>query len=80
MVTVSTKLVLWTGPRHSGKTTTASDLVKTAHKEGFIVAGLLAPSLYDNGELIGFDALDIKNDTRKPLARFNTDKAKTRLN
>ena len=77
MVTVTTKLVLWTGPRHSGKTTTASDLVKIAHKEGFIVAGLLAPSLYDNGELIGFGALDLKNNTRKPLARFNTEKAKT---
>jgi nucleoside-triphosphatase THEP1 len=79
MVTVSTKLVLWTGPRHSGKTTTASDLVKTARKKGFIIAGLLAPSLYNDGKLIGFDALDLRNNTRKPLARFNTEKAETRL-
>ena len=77
MVTVSTKLVLWTGPRHSGKTTTASDLVETARKAGFNIAGLLAFSLYDDGKLIGFDALDLNNNTRAPLARCNKEETIT---
>jgi nucleoside-triphosphatase THEP1 len=63
------KLVLWTGQKHSGKTTSAVALVNAAHEEGFNVAGLLAPSLYRDGELLGFDALDLRNETRVLLAR-----------
>jgi nucleoside-triphosphatase len=69
MVANRNKLVLWTGQKHSGKTTSAASLVNAARKEGFKVAGLLAPSVYRNGELLGFDALDLRNETRVPLAR-----------
>lgn len=70
MVASRKKLILWTGPKQSGKTTCAAELVKTARKAGFSVAGLLAPSLYRNGKLIGFDALDLHNNTRTSLARL----------
>jgi len=69
MVANSYKLILWTGKKHSGKTTSAAGLVKVAHEEGIDVAGLLAPSLYRNDKLLGFDVLDVRNEKRVPLAR-----------
>ena len=77
MASTRNKLVLWTGEKHSGKTTSAAKLVEIARREGFNVAGLLAPSLYRDGELLGFDAIDLQNETRKPLAKRNTDTGKT---
>jgi len=78
MVPTQNRLILWIGSKHSGKTTSANLLVQAARSEGFIVAGILEPSLYDNGELIGFDIVDLQNHKRMPLARRNKDKNKTR--
>jgi len=78
MLTSQKKLILWTGNRHSGKTTRAADLAREAYKTGFNVAGLLAPSLYHNSTLIGFDAFDLKNNSRTPLARRNHGETQTR--
>jgi nucleoside-triphosphatase THEP1 len=61
-------LFLWTGPRHSGKTTSALRLAGTAKQHGFRVAGLLAPSVYRDEELVGFDAMDLRSEIRVPLA------------
>ncbi|MBN1804266.1 MAG: DUF2478 domain-containing protein [Sedimentisphaerales bacterium] len=69
------RLILWTGPKHSGKTTSAKHLIHTARTEGFVVAGILEPSLYDNGELTGFDVFDIQNQKRTPLARCKKNKS-----
>ena len=77
MVSTRNKLVLWTGKKHSGKTTSVTNLVEIARGEGFNVAGLLAPALYSDGELLGFDAFDLQNETRAPLAKRNTDAGKT---
>lgn len=63
------ELILWTGKKHSGKTTTVAKLVEIASSEGFNIAGVLAPSIYHNGTLVGFDALDLQDKTRAPLAR-----------
>ncbi len=70
-------LILWTGPRHSGKSTSVADLAQLAHDEDFEVAGLLAPSVYHDGELIGFDAVDLRNGTKAPLARQKAKRDKT---
>jgi len=61
-------LFLWTGPRHSGKTTAAAKLVCAAGRDGLRVAGLLAPSVYRGGLLVGFDALDLQSGAQAPLA------------
>ncbi|MBN1974513.1 MAG: hypothetical protein JW787_12815, partial [Sedimentisphaerales bacterium] len=66
-------LILWTGPKHSGKTTRALDLVNSARKEGFRIAGLLAPSIYNDGILNGFYAYDLVSALKKPLAKRNND-------
>jgi nucleoside-triphosphatase THEP1 len=63
------ELILWTGKKHSGKTTAVAKLVKIASSEGFEIAGVLAPSVYHNGRLVGFDALDLQDKTCAPLAR-----------
>lgn len=72
MVSIRYKLILWAGEKHSGKTTSVANLVKIARHDGFIVAGLLAPSIYNNDELLGFDAIDIHNEDRVPLAKRKT--------
>ena len=77
MAPICNKLILWTGEKHCGKTTSVANLVKIARAEGFNIAGLLAPSLYSNGILIGFDVLDLRNEARAPLARRETDGSKT---
>ena len=77
MMLTQKKLILWTGKKHSGKTTGAAKLVRIAHNEGFDVAGLLAEALYLNGRLIGFDAIDLRNETRAPLARLKKNGGKT---
>lgn len=61
-------LFLWTGPKHSGKTTAAARLACAARQGGFRVAGLLAPSIYRDGHLAGFDALDLRSGARSSLA------------
>ncbi len=77
MASTQNRLILWTGPKHCGKTTSATRLIQMARAEGFIVAGILEPSLYDNGELLGFDVLNVQNQKRTPLARRNKDKSQT---
>ena len=69
MVTTQSRLILWTGPKHCGKTTGAAKLVEIARAEGLNVAGVLAPSIYNNSKLVGFDVLELRNETRTPLAR-----------
>ncbi len=65
-----TELILWIGAKHSGKTTRAAKLVEHLRKEEFDVAGVLAPSLYVDRKLMGFDAIDLQNGRRAPLMRL----------
>lgn len=62
------KCILWVGDKHTGKTTAAAKLEGCLQKEGCTVGGILAPSIYENGQLVGFDIIDIQNDLRVPLA------------
>jgi nucleoside-triphosphatase THEP1 len=64
MRTHSSSLALWTGPKHSGKTTAARGLIQRARSEGFAVAGIIAPSIYEKGTLCGFELRDLRDETR----------------
>jgi nucleoside-triphosphatase len=77
MMLKQNKLVLWTGEKHCGKTTSAAKLTKATRAEGFVVVGLLAPSKYRNGRLTGYDVLDLRSKTQTLLARRKTDGNKT---
>ena len=63
------KLILWTGPKHSDKTSSAAQLAERARSEGLAVAGLLAPAVHRGGSLVGFDILSINTGVRVPLVR-----------
>jgi nucleoside-triphosphatase len=64
------RFILWTGPKHSGKTTAAGDLARQARREGRGVAGLLAPAVHESGRLAGFDAIDLRTGERvSPASR-----------
>ena len=67
----SSRLILWTGPKHSGKTTTLSSLIYLARLKGVSVAGILAPSFYIDDKLVGFDIVDLQSSERCPLARLD---------
>lgn len=71
------ELILWMGEKHSGKTTAVAELVEIANSEGFNIAGVLAPSIYHNGILVGFDVLDVQYKMRAPLARRKINGGKT---
>ncbi len=63
------RIVLWTGPKHSGKSTAAAALVRRARRCGFAVAGVLAEAVHDGGRRIGFDVVDLRTGARAALAR-----------
>ena len=64
-----TRVVLWTGSGHSGKTSSAALLAEKAAGDGFSVAGILTPAVYREDILAGYDAIDIKTGSRLPLLR-----------
>ncbi len=76
MVSIKNKIILWTGERHCGKTTSAARLVQMASNEGFKVSGLLALCVCLNGRLVGFDVLDLRSNNRAPLSRRTMNKGK----
>lgn len=63
------KIILWTGPKHSGKTTAAFKLIEKAKANDFQVTGIVAPSVYDQGKLVGFEISDIRSGKRALLVR-----------
>jgi nucleoside-triphosphatase THEP1 len=69
MAKQKTRLILWTGPKHSGKTTGLFALVNIFREQGLVAAGLLAPAIYEDGQLIGFEGMDIVTEHRCLLAR-----------
>jgi nucleoside-triphosphatase THEP1 len=75
---IETKLILWTGPKHSGKTTSAAKLAEHARGEGFRIAGLLAPSVYVNGSLTGFEVWDLSTGCRTLLTKRHPGTGKSR--
>ena len=58
-ISAHAKLVLWTGPKHSGKSSALGQLIARSVAEGISVAGILAPSIYQRGRLVGFDVVDV---------------------
>ena len=66
------KLILFTGRKHSGKTTAAERLARQVRSEGFRIAGLLAPSVYEDNRLVGFGAVDLIRDRQIKLANRRT--------
>lgn len=58
------------GPVGSGKTTSCLRLAEKVKAERFRVCGVLSPRVYLDGELVGYDCLDLSSGEAFPLARL----------
>ena len=64
------KIILLTGEIESGKTSYCLDVLKIAREQRIQVAGLLSPGIFEGGEKISIDALNLKSGTRRRLAEL----------
>jgi iron complex transport system ATP-binding protein len=72
MISKPHKLILFTGRKHSGKTTAANRLARQVRSKGFVVAGLLAPAVYKDSRLVGFSAVDLRLEKQIDIANRRT--------
>ncbi len=63
-----TELYLITGERGEGKTTWCQALVERLRREGGQVCGVLSPAVFENGEKVGIDIVDLETGERRRLA------------
>jgi nucleoside-triphosphatase THEP1 len=62
------KLLIVTGESGAGKTTWCTELAHRALSSGLTVAGLLSPAVFEGGEKVAIDLLDISSAARSRLA------------
>ena len=62
--------VILHGPIGSGKTTTCLQLAERVKAEDIHVRGVLSPRVFLEGELVGYDCLDLSSGEAFPLARL----------
>jgi nucleoside-triphosphatase len=62
-----------TGPRGSGKTTFCSRLASLAGEAGFSVGGILCPAVFEEGQKVGIEQLDISSEERQKLGARSKD-------
>jgi nucleoside-triphosphatase THEP1 len=66
--------VLLTGKIHIGKTTVCQSVIARARQQGWRVAGLLSPTVFDSdGQRIAVQMIDLATDEKRTLARLNQD-------
>jgi nucleoside-triphosphatase THEP1 len=56
-----------TGPRCSGKTTFCARLASLADEAGLSVGGILCPAVFEKGQKVGIEQLDISSGERQKL-------------
>ena len=61
-------LAIVTGRRGSGKTALCGRLADLARAPGWDVAGILSPGVFDGGEKVAIEALDLRSGERRRLA------------
>ena len=66
-------LIALSGPIGCGKTTLCLELAAEARRAGVPVAGVLTPSLLNNGQKAGIGAWDLQSATWRLLARCDRD-------
>lgn len=71
---MSKYLMLLAGQRGVGKTTVCQRIVEIASRQGYRLAGVLTPALFDqSGAKVGFEAADAGSGERRVLARSDSD-------
>jgi nucleoside-triphosphatase len=67
-----TTLLIVTGVRGAGKTAFCARLIELARSAGKQIAGVLSPAVFERGEKIGIDVIDLRTNERRRLAdRFD---------
>ncbi len=61
-------ITLLTGGIESGKTSLCLEVVEAAREEGVLLGGLISPAVFQNGEKVAIDVMDIKRGERMRLA------------
>ena len=75
MQSAGAKIILWSGPKHSGKTTAAGKLVERLQSLDWAAGGFLARAIFESEKHIGYDLLGISTRKQIPLARKHVDSA-----
>ena len=56
--------------KHQGKTTfLRAYLAQKAH-QGRAIGGIVSPAVFENDQCVGYDLIDVRSGTRRPLARL----------
>jgi nucleoside-triphosphatase len=63
------EVLIVSGERGSGKTPLALAAAAQAVRAGQRVGGLICPGVFQDGEKLGFDVLELVSGVRRPLAR-----------
>jgi len=66
------RVILVTGPKHSGKTTLVETAIAPLAGQGVRIAGILARGLWLDGLRVGFDLINLDSGHCTPLARRRT--------
>jgi nucleoside-triphosphatase THEP1 len=66
--TIKPGLMLIAGPSGSGKTRWCMDLIERAHAIGYQPKGLVSPAVFEGGQKVGIDLLDLSSGSRRRLA------------
>ncbi len=64
----SSRLWIFTGPIGAGKTALCQRLIVEAQGQGWDVAGIFSPGVYQDGQKVAIDALDVRGNERRRLA------------
>ena len=65
---MSGKIIILSGEREAGKTTTCLRLAKEARQRGLRPAGVICPARWVGGRKVGIDLMDVRTGERRPLA------------
>ena len=65
---IQRELIIISGQSGAGKSTWCQEAVTQARAAGLTVAGLISPAVFENGQKVGIDLIDIKTNERRGLA------------
>jgi nucleoside-triphosphatase THEP1 len=63
-------LLIVSGDKGEGKTTSVRKYAARMAETGRSVGGVVSPVIFDAGERIGYDLIDLRDGTRQTLARI----------
>lgn len=69
---MSGQVIILSGARGAGKTTTCLQLAEGARQHGLDCSGVICPPRFDGSRRVGIDLLDVRGGERRPLAEADS--------